>query len=136
VLLWHETEIVAAMYSRSCSGTTKTLAELGRDPKSSYPFYAVACPYHRAHPETWTRDAPAALTEEERIAYNRTHGWSAIPSTTQSRSGDTISGSGIGHGAGLCQVGAADMAAHGLTFDRILAHFYPNTTLRTLTLTR
>ena len=37
-----------------------------------------------------------------------------------------------GHGIGMCQLAAADMAAHGATAAAILAHFYPNTHLTTL----
>ena len=37
-----------------------------------------------------------------------------------------------GHGIGLCQLAAVDMAAHAATAAAILAHFYPNTTLTTL----
>jgi peptidoglycan hydrolase-like amidase len=38
-------------------------------------------------------------------------------------------GPASGHGVGLCQAGAAEMARTGATFREILAHFYPATTL-------
>lgn len=41
----------------------------------------------------------------------------------------TLDGSGWGHGVGLCQIGAAVMASKGYTFDRILLHYYPGSTL-------
>ena len=41
----------------------------------------------------------------------------------------TLDGSGWGHGVGLCQIGAAVMAAKGYTFDQILLHYYPGSTL-------
>lgn len=41
----------------------------------------------------------------------------------------TLDGSGWGHGVGLCQIGAAVMAAKVYTFDRILLHYYPGSTL-------
>ncbi|HEX7345110.1 MAG TPA: SpoIID/LytB domain-containing protein [bacterium] len=41
-----------------------------------------------------------------------------------------LHGLGWGHGVGLCQVGAAAMAARGYPHERILAHYYPNTTLK------
>ncbi len=41
----------------------------------------------------------------------------------------TLDGSGWGHGVGLCQIGAAVMAAKGYSFDRILLHYYPDSTL-------
>ena len=112
--------LVAAMYARSCGGHTRALP--GRDP-AAYPFYAVACDFCLRHPERWTPDpaAPAPGSERSRIAWNRAHGWSAIPSNSPGR--------GIGHGVGLCQLGAADLARQGRTAEEILQHFFPNTAL-------
>lgn len=39
----------------------------------------------------------------------------------------TLTGHGWGHGAGLCQIGAAVMAADGKDYDEILTHYYPGT---------
>ena len=44
-----------------------------------------------------------------------------------------ISGHGWGHGVGMSQWGAYGYAQHGLTYDKILAHYYPGTTLATTT---
>ena len=41
-----------------------------------------------------------------------------------------LRGHGWGHGAGLCQIGAAVMAAEGRTYEEILTHYYPGTQLR------
>lgn len=38
---------------------------------------------------------------------------------------------GYGHGVGMSQVGAGGMAAQGFTYQEILAHYYPDTTLTT-----
>ncbi|MEQ1886999.1 MAG: SpoIID/LytB domain-containing protein [Bryobacteraceae bacterium] len=38
-------------------------------------------------------------------------------------------GEGAGHGIGLCQLGAQSMARRGATFEQILSHFFPHTTL-------
>ena len=48
------------------------------------------------------------------------------------KDGDTFTlyGAGWGHGVGLCQIGAAVMAAKGYTYKEILAHYYPNTTIK------
>jgi hypothetical protein len=121
---------LAAMYSRSCGGRTRTLAELGL-PVRGYPYYAVDCAFCRAHPEAWQRDPPAQIanTERGRLDYNRIHGWSALPGHIDKSTALRIEGRGVGHGIGLCQLGAADMAAHGATFAEILTHYYPNTTL-------
>ena len=40
-----------------------------------------------------------------------------------------IHGRGAGHGVGLCQTGAAAMAADGAGFRQILARYFPNTVL-------
>ena len=36
-----------------------------------------------------------------------------------------LRGAGWGHGAGLCQIGAAVMASKGFKYDEILRHYYP-----------
>ena len=38
-----------------------------------------------------------------------------------------LTGHGWGHGAGLCQIGAAQMAAEGHTYEEILQYYYPGT---------
>jgi len=40
-----------------------------------------------------------------------------------------VTGHGWGHGIGLSQYGALGYAQHGFTYDKILAHYYPGTTL-------
>ena len=40
-----------------------------------------------------------------------------------------LTGHGWGHGAGLCQIGAAQMAAEGHTYEEILQYYYPGTQL-------
>ncbi|HZR96302.1 MAG TPA: SpoIID/LytB domain-containing protein [Gaiellaceae bacterium] len=40
-----------------------------------------------------------------------------------------FSGHGWGHGVGMSQYGAYGYAQHGATYDQILAHYYPGTTL-------
>ena len=40
-----------------------------------------------------------------------------------------LDGKGWGHGVGLCQIGAAVMATKGYTYDQILQHYYPDSTL-------
>ena len=41
----------------------------------------------------------------------------------------TLNGHGWGHGAGLCQIGAAVMASEGHTYQDILSYYYHNTKL-------
>ncbi len=43
----------------------------------------------------------------------------------------TLTGHGWGHGAGLCQIGAAQMAAEGHSYEEILSFYYPGAQLKT-----
>ena len=43
-----------------------------------------------------------------------------------------FSGRGMGHGVGLCQWGAEEMAEKGYNFEAILSHYYPGTGLMRL----
>ncbi len=43
-----------------------------------------------------------------------------------------VRGGGFGHGAGLSQAGAIDLARRGWSSERILGHYYPGTRLQTL----
>ena len=133
VLTYHEATF-ATMFSSSCGGRTKSLAELGL-PVRDYPYFAVDCPYCRRAAGHWTRTVPAAASSErERLAFNRQHGWSALPGNNyaihETSDGLIVNGSGLGHGLGLCQKGAAAMAAEGKAFREILAYYFPNTTLK------
>jgi stage II sporulation protein D len=44
----------------------------------------------------------------------------------------TLRGAGWGHGVGLCQIGAAAMAAQGYRYDDILAHYFRGAVLKTI----
>ena len=52
--------------------------------------------------------------------------WMDIEKTVD---GFTFRGHGWGHGVGLCQIGAAIMAEKGFTYDQILQHYYPHSSL-------
>jgi stage II sporulation protein D len=60
-------------------------------------------------------------------------GYSAVPSVffEIAMAGDEIiiSGRGLGHGVGLCQWGAREMARRGQDYKAILSHYYPGTNL-------
>jgi stage II sporulation protein D len=137
VLTWRPTpesplRIVRAMYARSCGGHTRARPQTS---PGEYPFYAVSCDFCLRHPERWSRALSVGQTsprEDHRMAYNRTPGWSALPSNSYSSEGGVLEGRGTGHGIGLCQLGAADMASHGSTSEKILTYFFPNTTLSKL----
>jgi len=61
-------------------------------------------------------------------------GWSRLPSTNFSvtRDGDSMifKGKGYGHGVGLCQWGALQMAREGKNYKEILSFFYPGTIIQ------
>ena len=42
-----------------------------------------------------------------------------------------LRGHGWGHGVGLCQIGAAEMAMEGFSYQQILSHYYPSSVLST-----
>ncbi len=131
---------IAAMFTRSCGGRTRTPAELGML-SNGYPYFAVVCDYCHAHPVKWHRqispqDAALAGTGEAgRLAVGRRLGWDAVPSnnfTMHEEDGKTsLEGEGEGHGIGLCQRGARAMAEEGAGFREILGHYFPNTTIAT-----
>ena len=142
LVIAYQTQPFAAMYSRSCSGRTRTPYELGL-PQATYPYYSVDCRYCRQHPWRWRRrlSAEDAATlqpsnESSRLRLDRRLGWSAVPSNdfvVRKEGGQTVlRGVGQGHGIGLCQAGSQAMAEEGADFHEIVAHYYPNTIVVTL----
>ncbi len=61
-------------------------------------------------------------------------GWSRLPSTNFQVSRDNgnfvFEGKGYGHGVGLCQWSALQMARDGKTYKEILSFFYPGTVIK------
>ena len=74
-------------------------------------------------------DRTEISAEDFQLAVGESLGWNRIPSTwfEVSRQGDRFAfhGRGWGHGVGLCQKGAAAMAAQGRTAREILAQYFP-----------
>ncbi len=71
--------------------------------------------------------------EDFRLAVGRAMGWNKILSTwfevSQQGDGFLFHGRGSGHGVGLCQAGAAAMAALGRDSGQILAQYFPSATV-------
>jgi stage II sporulation protein D len=139
LVLAYDSAPFAAMYTRSCSGQTRTPAELGL-PSASYPYYSVECKHCRAHPVRWVnrlsaQDAAGLHSSDEAARLNmvRRRGWAAVPSNDfvvqKERDQILLKGTGQGHGIGLCQAGAKAMAEESADFRQILSHYYPNTTI-------
>ena len=142
LVLTFESRAFAAMYTRSCSGRTRTPVEAGLPP-GNYSYYSVECHYCRQHPVRWQSRISAQdanrlrpSNEPSRLEMDRKLGWNTVPSSdfTIKRDGGhvVLEGVGQGHGIGLCQAGAKAMAKHGVSFRQILAYYYPNTELTSL----
>ncbi len=74
-------------------------------------------------------DSVEVSAEDFRLAVGQSLGWNRIPSTwfEVSQQGDRFEfhGRGMGHGVGLCQKGAAAMAAQGRSASQILDEYFP-----------
>ena len=68
-----------------------------------------------------------------KIIVGRTLGWSVLKSSrfevARAGSAYVFRGSGFGHGLGLCQAGAHVYASRGAGYRRILAQYFPGTTV-------
>jgi hypothetical protein len=127
------------MYSSRCGGRTRSLRDVGLKPGDSYPYYSVRCQWCRRHPATWqsrigaSGQPPQPGDERRRIAEARQWGWGAIPGSdftaTAEGTGWRLEGHSVGHGVGMCQMGASGMAQAGAGFREILSLYYPNTEL-------
>lgn len=139
LILEYRDKPLTAMYSSRCGGHTRSLRDIGMESGEGYPYYAVPCRWCQQHPFTWrsriadSGQPPRPGNEQQRIVAARHFGWSAIPGSnfTTTADGDDwqLEGHSVGHGVGLCQLGAVGMAAAGASFREILVHYYPNTGL-------
>ncbi len=71
---------------------------------------------------------------EFKLIVGRSLGWNVLKSSrfNVSRVGSqfVFRGGGFGHGLGLCQEGSHAMADNGYSFQQILAHYFPGTSVR------
>ena len=67
---------------------------------------------------------------EIRKALSESHLYSSAFIVEKTAEGFHLRGAGWGHGAGLCQIGAAVMSVNGHSYQDILNHYYPNTQLK------
>jgi stage II sporulation protein D len=71
--------------------------------------------------------------EDLRLAVGRALGWQVLKSTAftidRTARGYRFTGSGHGHGVGLCVRGAALLAGEGASLDEVLAAYFPGTRL-------
>jgi stage II sporulation protein D len=82
-------------------------------------------------------DATKLPAEDFRLAVGRALGWNQIRSNwfevAPQGDGFLFHGRGSGHGVGLCQTGAAEMAREGRGYREILAQYFPGATLAEVT---
>lgn len=74
-----------------------------------------------------------AVNEIKATEFRKLLGYKTFPSTdfsiTKNRNGLIFHGRGWGHGVGLSQWGALEMAREGKDYREILAHYYPGTAI-------
>jgi len=141
-VLHYQGKPVGAMYFRSCGGRTMTASDVGLD-GTAYPYFNVECAACVRSPDAWKIRLPlraagvllnSSRNEGQRLELARKFGWNSLRSNDYHavRSVDhvDIEGKGHGHGVGMCQRGAAAMAAAGHDFTTILRHYYPATTVQ------
>jgi stage II sporulation protein D len=141
LVLRYQGQTVGALFSASCGGRTRSLAEVGMG-SAGYPYFSVECPYCRRGAPRWearleakdiARLLEADRSEQARLDVGRRLGWNTVPGNNyrvhREEGTLVLEGRGRGHGIGLCQEGAAAMAAVGADFHQILQHYYPNTTV-------
>jgi stage II sporulation protein D len=76
----------------------------------------------------------SGITTINATDFRKALGWSILPSTNfkMALDGDSIlfEGKGYGHGVGLCQWSALQMAREGKNYKEILSFFYPGTMIQ------
>jgi len=75
--------------------------------------------------------------EDFRAVTCRVLGWNTLKSTAFDlrieKNVYLFTGRGLGHGLGLCQYGAVEMARRGYSYRKILRHYFPGTEIRKYT---
>ena len=74
-------------------------------------------------------DAPPITgsgTDYSKVTYKKVYSTVVLPG---SPSNFVFHGKGYGHGVGMSQIGARDLAYNGYTYDRIIAAYFPSTTV-------
>ncbi len=69
-----------------------------------------------------------------RSKVGKMYGWNRVPGNQyqikRTSGGYEFDGTGLGHGVGFCQTGAAILAKRGASFTEILSHYFPATELK------
>lgn len=72
--------------------------------------------------------------EDFRAVTCRRFGWNTLKSTAfvlrQEKNNYVFDGRGLGHGLGLCQYGAMEMARRGYSYREILRHYFPGAAIQ------
>jgi len=117
-----DTDELMGMLSPSFEGTYRALSISERDPSGRAMTIRLS-----------GKDSHTITGEELRIAVGREFGWGCLKSTLfdVSKDGDeyVFSGRGLGHGVGLSQWGAMELARSGLTAEEIILFYFPGTNI-------
>ena len=114
----------------------KALRASGLEPPENWQTLEISSRNNsgRVRALTFSGGKPAAFSlggSSLRFAVNRVFGWKHIRSDLydlRNAAGKVLfSGHGAGHGVGLCQAGAEEMARQGKTYKEILSFYYPGT---------
>lgn len=138
--LHYQGNVLPALFSASCGGRTRTLKEVGIN-SDGYPYYSVEDAYCERHARHWqarlnspeAKALAASRSEHDRLVLARKVGWNVVPGNNYEVTAEPdallFEGRGSGHGLGLCQHGASELAKQGTGFREILEHYFPNTTV-------
>jgi len=140
LVLHYQGKVLPAMFSASCGGRTRTLKQVGIR-ADGYPYYSVEDAYCERHAKRWqarltspqAKALAASRSEHDRLVLARKVGWNVVPGNNYEVTSEPdallFEGRGSGHGLGLCQHGASELARQGAGFREILEHYFPNTSL-------
>lgn len=139
VLVGQDQKIVPAFFHSKCGGRTYLPQEVWSE--SVWGYRRVQCPYcHELGRRDWKRFLSRVrlkkILREKPSGFKNSHlrkklGRKFLPSHNfvidSKREGErvVIKGRGFGHGVGLCQHGAFEMAKRGKSYLEILSHYYP-----------
>ena len=137
VLTTKSGEIHPIFFHAKCGGRTLRPDQVWHNKEEGY--QSVNCPFcHDIGPKAWT-----SVIKRERL--KSFFLWASEQGYIKERLGDDLNsivlvpdeldkfmvlGEGLGHGVGLCQMGAFTMAMQGWSYKKILAHYFPGHVLK------
>ena len=115
----------SSFYSKGVKGQKYTLSPVAESERPLYALTAGSKQQLSARVAMNSKGTKTALTDSFDIISSTGKETFTCGKVT----GYTFSGGGWGHGVGMSQYGAKGMADAGFTYDKIVTHYYPGTTL-------